>query len=348
MEWLKRWFFEIFSGLLSLFLITLLAWVLWVGKDQMKHLERADTMLGIVAGLSVGAILLSFYRRILITEQSKERLKTQVAEQRVQNLMNRRLKEATELMESTNPSSEIGGLHILSSLFSESVKEGDKQCAEQAYQTLWNYLMKRGEEELKNLSEIPQIGPVTKEHPGLQTAFQVFFGKYDEQEGLRSSAFYEYGNQKLNLSKKCFVRVDLRAAQLEGVDLEETILDNSTLFRTHFVNANLQGARWVRAYASGAKFMGAQLLHATASEANLYGADFRRACLGTTKENAFIVEDADISGIVLLGKKEEEDAKGIEFVNWTQAKHLEQIERNEAKRKLLKERYPQVFENVLL
>ena len=342
MNWIKRQGFEVFFALITALLLGSLIYTVWLGADpeQKEALKRVDMLVKITGYLVVTIAILLFYKRMLVFEKKNLIIQQQLEATKKQEI-DKRVVDSIKLIGSSNISVQIGGLHAMDNLFGEAGAERHKETL---YNSILSYVRSSGAEEKEKLKQASRFDIVSLEHAGILTALKIFFGNYDEKEGTRVSAYTSFKQVLIHLPSAYLVHGDLQAADLSKSNLRGATLDRAMLFRTNFSEADLREARLNKAYASGATFTDANLLDANFFKANLYGANLTRAHIASCIEDAILVTEADVTGLILLGKKPEDDAKGIDFVEWSKVQHIDQIERNDSRRLLLKERYPKAFE----
>ena len=192
-----------------------------------------------------------------------------------QNLLNERYRQGAEMLDSEVLSVRLGGIYALQRLAAEN----PKQYHIQIMQLLCAFVR-----------HLPVVGrDKTEPDPGGQDTLEL---RSDVQDAIASISACHARQCKLEIAAG--FRLDLRGANLSGVELFKARLSRANLSR-----ADLTGARLFGADLAGAAFSRANLAEARLSGADLNGANFDRANLSGTRLDSANLAKAGLSGVNL-------------------------------------------------
>lgn len=163
----------------------------------------------------------------------------------------------------------------------------------------------------------------------------------DGKEGMKA-AFFKANLSKVNLkgvilTKANFQKVDLQEAKLEGANLKETCfshvdMQNAEIQRANLERAYLVKSKFQKAYLAQANMQNANLFNVNLKNADLEGANLKGARLAEANmQNTFLnlvsfnevnLTNADLRGSNLKGAIGLNEAKNLQYANFTGATGL--------------------------
>lgn len=160
---------------------------------------------------------------------------------------------------------------------------------------------------------------------------------YEMCEDIRDLNFYIHAEEDIDLSNVDFACInipcsDIQNARLDGADLQQVDLSNSVLCRSSFIGAKMNELNLQGANCRECDFTGADLSDANLVDCNFTGAIFERANLDGVEFTNCILDGANFAGAINFGHSQYggasiidcKSAKGV-LITSDERKYLEDL-----------------------